>query len=83
METKPPETVEVPLDALAPETLARLVEAYVLREGTDYGREEAELATKVAQVQRQLADGTAKLLFLPEEETFAIVPADRPGRRLR
>lgn len=75
MEPKPLETVEVPVESIAEDTLLRLIEAYVLREGTDYGVEDCAFATKVTQVRRQLAEKSAKLLFLPEEETFAIVPS--------
>lgn len=82
METKPLETVEVPVEAVAPETLTSLIEAYVLREGTDYGLEEAAMAAKVRQVRKQLEEKSARLLFLPEEETFAIVPAVGAGKRL-
>ena len=80
METKPVETIEIPFESLEPDTLTRLIEAYVLREGTDYGLEDAVLATKVLQVRRQLQQKTARLLFLPEEETFAIVPEERRSK---
>lgn len=80
MDPKPVETVEVPWEAVPADTLSRLIEAYVLREGTDYGTEEALLPTKIAQVRRQLEEKSARLLFLPEDESFAIVPAEKPKR---
>lgn len=80
----PIETVEVPVDAIAEETLFRLVEAYVLREGTDYGAEDALFETKVRQVLRQLRDGSARLLFVPGDESFVLVPStERSGARAR
>ncbi len=42
--------IEVPWDAIDPETLHRLVEEFVTREGTDYGQEEYALDTKVRQI---------------------------------
>lgn len=73
--------MEVPADQLAAETLRAVVEAFVLREGTDYGRQEASLDAKVAQVLRQLEYGDAQILFDPATETIDIVPTVRSGMR--
>lgn len=42
--------IEVPWDAIDPDTLYRLVEEFVTREGTDYGQQEFSLDTKVQQI---------------------------------
>lgn len=42
--------IEIPWDALAPETLNALVEEFVTRDGTDYGEQEVGLERKVAQI---------------------------------
>ncbi len=68
----PPELVEVPMAQLAPDTLQALVESFVLREGTDYGMQEVPLATKVAQVIRQLQCGEARIVFDPATESVDI-----------
>lgn len=68
----PPELVDVPLTELAPATLQALVESFVLREGTDYGEQEVPLATKVAQVLRQLQRGEARIVFDPATESVDI-----------
>lgn len=65
--------MEIPVDSLEPETLRRVVEEYVTREGTDYGVHEGPLAQKVDQVIRQLKKGEALLLFDPESESCHIV----------
>lgn len=65
--------IRVPPDALAPETLQRLIESFVLREGTDYGPVEYDLASKVAQVKAQLDRGEAAIVFDPSTETATIV----------
>ena len=44
----PEEGIEVPYLQLASETLVAVIEAFILRNGTDYGTEEAKLETKVA-----------------------------------
>jgi uncharacterized protein YheU (UPF0270 family) len=68
----PPELVEVPMAQLAPDTLQALVETFVLREGTDYGVQEVPLATKVAQVIKQLQRGEARIVFDPATESVDI-----------
>jgi uncharacterized protein YheU (UPF0270 family) len=68
----PSELVEVPSAELGPETLQALVESFVLREGTDYGTQEVTLASKVAQVLRQLQRGEARIVFDPATETVDI-----------
>ena len=69
------EGVEIPWRELSPESLRGLVEAFVGREGTDYGAVERELSEKVEDVLAQLRRGEARLLFDPETETTNIVPA--------
>ena len=66
------ELVEIPAAELAAATLQSLVESFVLREGTDYGVQEASLATKVAQVMRQLQRGEARIVFDPATESVDI-----------
>jgi len=75
MSEPPEEPVEVPSGALAPETLRRLVEEFVTRDGTDYGAVERGVEEKIGQVLGQLRSGEARLVFDPETETANIVPA--------
>ena len=75
------EGVEIPMEALTAETLRELIEAFVLREGTDYGEREAALESKVEHVMRQLQRREAKIVFEPEDETCSIVPIPPSGRR--
>lgn len=71
------ELIEIPAAQLTDATLQSLVESFVLREGTDYGVQEVPLATKVAQVMRQLQRGEARIVFDPATESVDIraVPA--------
>jgi uncharacterized protein len=73
-----PALVVVPSSELAPDTLQALIESFVLREGTEYGAHEVPLATKVAQVLRQLQRGEAQIVFDPATETVDIRAV--PGR---
>ena len=69
------EPVRIPMQSLSEETLRSLVESFVNREGTDYGRVERSFETKVADVMRQLERGEAEIVFDPETESANIVPS--------
>ena len=73
------EPLVVPHAELAPETLARVIESFVLREGTDYGDGDYSLAQKVAYVRGQLDRGDAEIYFDPKTESIDIRPAARRG----
>lgn len=67
--------MEIPREALTAEALNSIIESFILREGTDYGREEVAFGTKVAQIGRQLDKGDIKIVFDPNTETVGIVTA--------
>jgi uncharacterized protein YheU (UPF0270 family) len=69
--------ITIPHDELSPEALRGVVEAFVLREGTDYGEREVSLEQKVAHVIQQLARREAQILFDPVSESLDIVTAAR------
>ncbi|MBA1241924.1 MULTISPECIES: YheU family protein [Pseudomonas] len=52
----------IPYDQLAPDTLNRLIEDFVTRDGTDNG-DETPLQTRVLRVRQALAKGQAFILF--------------------
>ena len=65
--------VAVPHGELSPEALRGVIEAFVLREGTDYGERDVPFETKVAQVLRQLERGEAQIMYDPGTQGIAIV----------
>lgn len=67
----------IPVSELSAGTLENIAKEFVLREGTDYGEMEIDLATKVEQVLTQLRNGTAVLVYSELHETVDIQPADR------
>lgn len=72
---KPRPFVVVPFAELSPDALTGLLEAYVSREGTDYGHTPPPtLAEKTAQVRRQLEEGYAVIVFDPEAQSCNIMP---------
>lgn len=66
--------VRIPHQDLSAEALQGLVEAFVAREGTDYGEVELSLAQKCAQVLEQLRRGEAVILFDTLTESCTLVP---------
>ena len=75
-EDSPPPVVVAP-DALSNEALHGLIEAFVLREGTDYGAVEYSMAEKVAAVRGQLDRGEAVIVFNPATRSADIVESER------
>ncbi len=78
-----PDPVEIPPEALAPATLRAVVEAFINREGTDYGDRERSLDEKVVDVMRQLERGEARIVFDAESESITLLPAREADARMR
>lgn len=70
-DTVPP--VEIPLDVLSPEALSGVIEDFILREGTDYGRVEVSLEAKQKQVRHQIEKGDVKIVFDPATESVTLM----------
>ncbi len=66
--------MKIPYDALSAEALLGVIDAHVLREGTDYGPREYTLEEKRQRVLAQLQRGEAEILYHPENEHIEIVP---------
>ena len=69
-----PEPVAVPHRELTLDALRGVIEAFVLREGTDYGEREYSLEQKVEHVLGQLDRGEAQVMFDPDTETVQVMP---------
>ena len=69
--------VEIPKERLEPETLRRLIEEYVSREGTDYGGHVYSLDQKIAHVMQQLERGAAVIVFDTELESCNIITKEQ------
>jgi hypothetical protein len=76
-----PPPVAVPHAELSAEALRGVAEAFVLREGTDYGERDVSHEQKVAQVIRQLERGEARIMFDPLDLSVTIVPVTPGDRR--
>lgn len=67
----------IPWASLSEEALDGVIQDFVTRDGTDYGDREVPLATRAAQVRRQLAAGKAVVVFDSELDSASIVPAEQ------
>lgn len=67
----------IPIKEIAPDTLTNIIEAFVLREGTDYGEIEQNMESKIQQVRLQLEAGDAVIVYSELHETVNILPADQ------
>ena len=65
--------MEIPYKRLSPDTLRRVIQEFIMREGTDYSHEDISIESKITQVMKQLQTGEAVLVFDLEAESFNIV----------
>lgn len=63
----------IPYQQLSAETLEALIEAFVLREGTEYGEQDISLSDKVAQVKNQLQADQLVILYSELHESVDII----------
>lgn len=71
----PQPPVAIPPGALSEQALAGVIDAFVLREGTDYGAVEASHEAKVGQIRRQLERGEVTIVYDPNTESVTLVTA--------
>ncbi len=81
MSDPPHDPLAIPYDSLSAEALRGVIEAFVLREGTDYGSHEFTLDDKVAHVMRQLEQAEAEVVFEPTSGSVGIVRKSVPSRK--
>ena len=65
--------VEVPFERIDPDTLQRMIQEFVTRDGADWADAGCTLEEKVAQVLRQLHSREAKVVFDLESQTANII----------
>ncbi len=68
-----PKMIVVPLEKLSDQALEGLIDEFILREGTDYGKNEYSLEQKHEQVKKQLLANHILVVFDTEEESCSIV----------
>ena len=65
--------ITVPIDQLSESALLGVLDAFILREGTDYGHQDYTLEEKRQRVMAMLRKGDAEVCYYPENEHIDIV----------
>jgi uncharacterized protein YheU (UPF0270 family) len=76
-------SVEVPYDQLPPETLRKVIEDLVTRDGTDYGDVEKTLEQKSAALLELLRRGEARLVVDLATESIGVMTRDELAKITR
>jgi len=67
----------IPIEQVNEDTLRAIIEDFILREGTDYGAIDASNEDKIAQVEVQLRQGNAVLVYSELHESINILPKEQ------
>lgn len=78
--TDSPPYVAIPWQELSETALRGIIEAFIGREGTDYGVREVTWESKVEDVLRQLRRDEARIVFDPATESVNIISAEQLAR---
>ena len=65
--------MKIPYTELSLEALLGVMDAFILREGTDYGHEEITIDQKRSRVLSMLQSGEAEIVFYQESDHIDIV----------
>ena len=65
--------MKIPYSELSQEALLGVMDAFILREGTDYGHEEITIDQKRSRVLSMLQSGEAEIVFYQESDHIDIV----------
>ena len=65
--------MQIPYTELSQEALLGVMDAFILREGTDYGHEEITIDQKRSRVLSMLQSGEAEIVFYQESDHIDIV----------
>ena len=65
--------MKIPYTDLSQEALLGVMDAFILREGTDYGHEEVTIDQKRSRVLSMLQSGEAEIVFYQESDHIDIV----------
>ncbi|UTW46586.1 YheU family protein [bacterium SCSIO 12696] len=65
--------MEIPPERLNSEVLEAVLEAFIAREGTDYGFEERSMESKVTQLKGQLSKGDVVICFDEESQSCTLL----------
>jgi len=67
----------IPLEQLSNDILTAIIEDFILREGTEYGAIDVSKKDKIAQVKKQLEQGSAVLVYSELHESVNIMQKEQ------
>lgn len=70
------EPVEIDFRSLSPEAFLGVIDAFITREGTDYGTREVSYEAKIDSVRRQIERGDVKIVFDPSSESVTLLTTE-------
>lgn len=70
-------TTIIPFESLDPDTLSRLVQEFVTRDGTDYGVHEQSLEDKTQSILQQIRVGRVVIVFDQASESVNLFEKDK------
>jgi uncharacterized protein YheU (UPF0270 family) len=69
--------IEIPWQNLPEETLSRMLEEIVTRDGTDYGAQERPVSARLEEAKTSLREGKALLTWDEESESASLIDRDQ------
>ena len=65
--------IEIPPNKLADEILVSIIEEFINREGTDYGKQEVQLDLQIKKARSKIIRGDVLIMFDPKTESCNLI----------
>ena len=65
--------IEIPPNMLADEILVSIIEEFINREGTDYGKQEVQLDLQIKKARSKIIRGDVLIMFDPKTESCNLI----------
>jgi len=65
--------IEIPPNKLADEILVSIIEEFINREGTDYGKQEVKLDVQIKRARSKIMRGDVLIMFDPKTESCNLI----------
>lgn len=65
--------IEIPPNKLADEILVSIIEEFINREGTDYGKQEVKLDVQIKKARSKIMRGDVLIMFDPKTESCNLI----------
>ena len=65
--------IEIPPNKLADEILVSIIEEFINREGTDYGKQEVQLNVQIKKARSKIMRGDVLIMFDPKTESCNLI----------